>query len=63
MLLDDEMPYEQRIQLADEAIGLGVKTVDIVGAGELTLDPYFESYVDYLLDKGIFVTVFTNGAT
>ena len=59
----DEMFLDKRIELLKEAQSLGVKTVDYVGAGEPTLDPYFDVLVDTANTLGIHVVVFTHGAT
>jgi len=61
--LSNEMLYMTQIQLLEEACRLGVKTVDIVGAGEPTLDPHFQEIVEKINDLGMYVVVFTHGAS
>lgn len=61
--LPNEIPYEHQIQLLEEAADLGVKTVDIVGAGEPTLDPFFNGIVDKIGDLGMYAVVFTHGVS
>ena len=60
--LPDEMSYETSIAMVDEACALGAISLDIVGAGEPTLDSTFKEYIEYALDKGLYVNVFTHGA-
>lgn len=61
--LPNEIPYEYQSQLLEEASKLGVKTVDIVGAGEPTLDPYFKDIIDKVNDLGMYAVVFTHGVS
>ena len=59
----DEMSFDKQIQLLEEAKKMGVKTVDIVGAGEPTLDLHFKDLVDKIEELGMNIVVFTHGAT
>src|SRR3989338_1473807 len=61
--LPDELSYENQIALIEEAKMLGVKVVDIVGAGEPTLDKNFEPFVGYITDAGLQTVIFTHGAS
>jgi len=61
--LSNEIPYKHQFELLEEASKLGVKTIDIVGAGEPTLDNRFEEFVDKINDLGMYAVVFTHGAT
>jgi len=61
--LRDELSYEDQIALINEAKSLGIKTVDIVGAGEPLLDTRFESIMNYLKNLNLHSVVFTHGAT
>jgi len=61
--LPDEQDYNTQIALIDEADSLGIKTVDIVGAGEPTLDHNFERFINYVLGKEKYVVVFTHGGS
>jgi MoaA/NifB/PqqE/SkfB family radical SAM enzyme len=59
----DEMSLETQKALFDEAKELGAKVVDIVGAGEPTLDPHFDELVEYAHQQGLYTVIFTHGAT
>ena len=61
--LPNEIDYETQLRLIEEAAELGVQTVDIVGAGEPTLDPTFYDVVDHVERLGMQAVVFTHGAT
>lgn len=61
--LPGEMSFEDQLYLLDEAAGLGVKTVDIVGAGEPTLDPKFTSMIEEINRRGMYSAVFTHGVS
>lgn len=61
--MPNEISYEDQLELLEEAAGLGVKTVDIVGAGEPTLDPRFNDVVDRINDLGMYAVVFTHGVS
>lgn len=59
--LPNEISYETQIRLLEEAADLGVKTVDIVGAGEPILDPNFSEIIDKISRLGMYAVVFTHG--
>ncbi len=59
--LPGELTFNLQKNLIDEATLLGIKTVDIVGSGEPTLDKNFESFVNYCLEKNVSVVVFSHG--
>lgn len=61
--LPNEMSFEEQCALLEEAKKLGAKTVDIVGAGEPTLDPNFIDIIDKINSLGMWAVVFTHGAT
>jgi len=61
--LPNELSYETQIALLKEGAELGAKTVDIVGAGEPTLDPRFEEIVGRINDLGMHAVVFTHAIT
>lgn len=61
--LPNEISYDDQIQLLEEAAEMGVKTVDIVGAGEPTLDPHFRNIVDKINELGMYAVVFTHGVS
>ena len=57
------MQIAEQIELLREAKALGVKAMDIVGAGEPTLDPNFDTLIHEAGNLGIHSVVFTHGAT
>lgn len=59
----NEMTFEDQIALLREAREMGVQTVDIVGAGEPTLDPHFDEFVNEVARLEMDLVVFTHGAT
>ena len=59
----DEMTFDEQVQLLEEARNMGVKTIDIVGAWEPTLDPHFKDFVDKVESLEMNIVVFTHGAT
>ena len=61
--LPNEMSYEEQSELLEEVAELGVRTVDIVGAGEPTLDPNFRDVVDRINEVGMYAVVFTHGVS
>lgn len=61
--LSNEMTFEDQVALLQEAAQLGAKTVDIVGAGEPTLDPRFHDIIDAINSLGMYAVVFTHGVS
>jgi len=61
--LESEISLDSHLKLIDEASDMGVRVVDVVGAGEPTLDPNFRKIVDHILSKNMQVVIFTHGAT
>lgn len=61
--LPNEISYEDQIALLEEASKLGTKSVDIVGAGEPTLDLNYKGIIKKIHDLGMHPIVFTHGAT
>lgn len=59
--LPDEISYQQTLEVVDSFVALGAKTINIVGAGEPTIDQHFVEIVDYIASKGLISVVFTNG--
>jgi len=60
---NNELSYDEQISLLHEASELGAKTVDLVGAGEPTLDRNFERYLEEVENLGMNAVVFTHAAT
>ncbi len=61
--LPNEMSFEDQVGLLEEAAALGASTVDIVGAGEPTLDSRFSDIVDVINALGMYSVVFTHGVS
>src|SRR5438445_12203316 len=47
----DELSHEETLAVIDDFISCGAKTINIVGAGEPTIDPHFEQTVDYIASQ------------
>lgn len=60
--LTGEMSPETRLALLEEAVGLGARSVDIVGAGEPMIDPKLKPFVERASALGVHVNIFTHGA-
>jgi MoaA/NifB/PqqE/SkfB family radical SAM enzyme len=58
---NDELTFEEIINLIDDLADCGAKTINIVGAGEPTIDPDFEEIIEYIFKKKIKTVLFTNG--
>jgi MoaA/NifB/PqqE/SkfB family radical SAM enzyme len=57
----DELSFEELISVIDDLILCGAKTINIVGAGEPTIDTFFEEIIEYIYHKKIKTVLFTNG--
>lgn len=57
----NELSIEETIIVIDKLHSLGAKTIDLVGAGEPTIDPYFREIVMHIHKLGITTSLFTNG--
>lgn len=57
----NELTYSETILLIDELASCGARTINMVGAGEPTVDENFEDIVRYIYTKGITTVLFTNG--
>lgn len=55
-----ELSEEEKLQLLREAIGVGLKKIDLTG-GEFLLDESAPKIIKLLFDSGVETTVFTNG--
>jgi len=60
--LAGEMTLEERLHLIDSVAELGAKSINIVGAGEPTIDVYFWQIVERIAERGIVPIVYTEGA-
>ncbi|MFC1648003.1 radical SAM protein [Nanoarchaeota archaeon] len=61
--LSDELHFDTYVSLFEEAAEMGVRSVDIVGSGEPTLDPRFKDILEVITGVGMRAVVFTHGAT
>lgn len=59
--LEGELSLEEIFNVVDQAIGLGIKRVSIVGGGEPLIYPDFFKIAEYIREKNIPTIVFTNG--
>jgi len=59
--IKNELSIKERKDLFKQACELGCRTIKISGAGEPSIDPYFEEMVKYANDLGMWVISFTNG--
>ena len=57
----NEITIEETKAIIEDVLRCGTKTINIVGAGEPTIDPFLEEIVDYIDKKGAHVVLFTNG--
>jgi MoaA/NifB/PqqE/SkfB family radical SAM enzyme len=57
----NELTLEETLRVIDDLIVCGAKSINIVGAGEPTIDPHFEEIVKYIHAKGLTTVLFTNG--
>jgi MoaA/NifB/PqqE/SkfB family radical SAM enzyme len=60
--LDRELSLDRRLRLIDEATELGAKSINVVGAGEPTIDPDFWTLMQRMQDRGITPIVYTEGS-
>ena len=57
----NELSYEEIVQVIEDLQSCGAKTINIVGAGEPTIDPHFEEIIKCISDRGMTTVLFTNG--
>jgi len=60
--LPGEMTLEDKLRLIDEAAALGCRTINIVGAGEPTIDQDFWQLLDWMQLRSITPIVYTEAA-
>lgn len=59
--LPHELTLEETISIINMFHSLGAKSIDLVGAGEPTIDPHFKEVVEHIHSLGVVTTLFTNG--
>lgn len=57
----DELTFEETLKVIDDLKSLNAKTINIVGAGEPTIDPHFQEVVKHIHESGMTTVLFTNG--
>ena len=60
--LEGEMSLDERLSLIDQSHSLGARSINIIGAGEPTIDEYFWPVVERISNKGMIPIVYTEGA-
>ena len=58
----DEISKDQIIRAVDEMTELGVRTINIIGAGEPLMDTGLEGLLDHISSLGVTPVLFTNGS-
>lgn len=59
---NDEIPREKMLQIVQDMEEMGVKAVTFSGGGEPLLYPYIEETMQEILNKGIDLSIITNGS-
>ncbi|MGD0026213.1 MAG: radical SAM protein [Xanthobacteraceae bacterium] len=57
----DELSLEETLSVIDDFATAGARSVNLVGAGEPTIDPAFQQIIERIGLKGMTPVVFTNG--
>src|ERR1041385_7062895 len=57
----NELTLEESLYVIDELKECGAQTINIVGAGEPTIDEHFYTIIEHIYSKGITTVLFTNG--
>jgi len=60
--LKQELSLEERLQLLQDSKDLGARSINIIGAGEPTVDPHFWKIIDYINQNDMTPIVYTEGA-
>lgn len=56
-----ELCHQETIDVIADLLACGARTINIVGAGEPTIDAHFEETIEYISCHGMVPVVFTNG--
>ena len=59
----DEMSLDEKLALIDQAAKLGARSINIVGAGEPTVDPHLKRYLQRMADHGVTPILYTEAST
>ena len=57
----NELTHKEIVSVIDDLQSCGAKTINIVGAGEPTIDPHFEEVIKLIASRGLTTVLFTNG--
>lgn len=57
----NELTLDESLSIIDDLAICGAKTINIVGAGEPTIDPHFEEIINHIYNQGLKTVLFTNG--
>lgn len=60
-VLENELSLDEIYDVIDQAIGLGVKKIIVLGGGEPLIYPHVLEIIEYIRNKDIITDVFTNG--
>lgn len=60
--LPNELTFAQRVRLLEDLASLGARSVNVVGAGEPTIDPFFFDLLDTIGRLGMTPLVYTEGS-
>lgn len=60
--LTNELSFEERKRLLSDLAGLGARSINIVGAGEPTIDPYFFELLDFITALGMVPIIYTEAS-
>ena len=60
--LKDMIPFAKIIEILDDCVEMGVKSIALSGGGEPSLHPQFPAILDAILERGIDLGLVTNGA-
>lgn len=61
--LENELSYDELVDVIDQAIGLGVKKIIVLGGGEPLLYPHLLDILKYIRANNLVADLFTNGMT
>ena len=56
-----ELSLDETLRAIDDFCEAGATTLNLVGAGEPTIDPHFRAVVQHAYDQGLTIILFTNG--
>ena len=59
----DELTLDEKLALIDQAAELGARSINIVGAGEPTVDPHLGKYLQRMADHNITPILYTEAST